>query len=54
MNAYIAVQTLGRVTLWCEAVVFVRALSAPRLAGHTQYRDGGWTSVRVSIPNLAV
>lgn len=53
-HTYIALQTLGGVSLWGEAVVLVGTLSTPGLAGHTQNGDGGWTPVCVSISNLTV
>lgn len=44
-HTYIALQALVRVRLWGEAVVLVRTLSTPGLAGHTQNSDGSRTPV---------
>ncbi len=53
-HTYIALQTLGGVSLWGEAVVLVGALRTPGLASHTQNGDGSWTAVCFSISSLTV
>lgn len=53
-HTYIALQTFVGVSLWGEAVVLVRDLGTPGLAGHAQNGDGGWTPVCISISSLTV
>ena len=53
-HAYIALQAPGGVSLRGEAIVLVRTLSAPGLAGDAQDGDGGRTPVCEAISNLTV